>query len=421
MKKRFVSMLLVLALALSLGLTAGAATGPEQVSVGWRESISANSWEALRLTNVERAQEGLQPLSTFEALHAAAQLRAREIGQSFSHTRPNGQSCMTALNDVGLDPYAFTRSGENIAIGYGTPAAVVDGWMHSTGHRMNILTGPFTHLGMGNNGSGWTQMFLGTCMPQVSKITLGAGSYPVGTRIEDMDGVVILTCAHGNSYLPLSPEMCRGYTANAVGEQTVTVQYGSQTFSLDVTIQGTAQEAAAWELYRLGLFQGRGILENGQPDFALDQQCTREEALTMLLRLLGREGEISASDAAAHPFRDVSQWASPYVGFAYRSGIAYGTGADTFSGSNAATVAQELTFVLRALGYQSDRDFQWDAPWNLSDQVGLTSGQYGTAHLNAAISRGEVALLCQAALDCRLAGKTTTLRQDLTDRGVIQQ
>ena len=91
--KRFLSMLLALTLALSLGVTAGAVTGPEQVSTGWREAISANSWEALRLTNVERAKEGLQPLSTFEGLHAAAQIRAREIGQVFDHTRPNGQSC----------------------------------------------------------------------------------------------------------------------------------------------------------------------------------------------------------------------------------------------------------------------------------------------------------------------------------------
>ncbi len=417
--KRFLSMLLALTLALSLGVTAGAVTGPEQVSTGWREAISANSWEALRLTNVERAKEGLQPLSTFEGLHAAAQIRAREIGQVFDHTRPNGQSCMTALNDVGLDPYDFTRSGENIAIGYGTPAAVVDGWMNSPGHRSNILTGPYTHLGMGNNGRGWTQMFLGTCSPQVSRVSLGAASYPVGTQLQDMDGVIVLRCEHGDSYLPLSPEMCSGYNAHVVGKQTVQVQCGSQTTSLTVTIQGTPQEAAAWELYRLGLFLGKGTLPNGQPDFALDQQCSREEALTMLLRLLGREGEIGASDAAAHPFQDVSQWASPYVGFAYRNGIAYGTGNTSFSGRNPTTVSQELTFLLRALGYQSGQDFDWAAPWTLSDQVGLTHGQYHAGHQNAAISRGDVVLLCQAALDCKLAGKTITLRQDLEARGVI--
>lgn len=417
--KRFLSMLLALTLVLSLGVTAGAATGPEQISAGWREAMSANSWEALRLTNVERAKEGLNPLSTFDALHAAAQIRAREIGQVFDHTRPNGQSCMTALNDVGLDPYDFTRSGENIASGYGSPASVVNGWMNSPGHRMNILTGPFTHLGMGSEGRRWTQMFLGTCSPQVSRVSLGAAAYPVGTQIQDMDGVITLKCEHGTSYLPLSPEMCSGYDPHAVGKQTVNVQYRGQTVSLDVTLQGTAQEAAAWELYRLGLFLGKGTLANGQPDFALEQQCSREEALTMLLRLLGREREIGAGDAAAHPFRDVSGWASPYVGFAYRNGIAYGTGAATFSGSNPTTVSQELTFLLRALGYQSGQDFDWAAPWSLSDQVGLTEGQYHAGHQNASISRGDVVLLCKAALDCKLAGKTITLRQDLTNRGVI--
>lgn len=112
--KRFISVLLTAALALSLGVTAGAAA-PDRFDGSWQAQLSEASWEAIRCTNAERAKEGLRPLSTFEQLHAAAQIRVDELKTTFDHTRPNGQSCMTALYDVGLDPYDFDRSGENIA------------------------------------------------------------------------------------------------------------------------------------------------------------------------------------------------------------------------------------------------------------------------------------------------------------------
>ena len=104
--KRFLSTILTVALAMSLGATAFAAA-PDRFDGSWRAQLSEESWEAIRCTNAERAKEGLRPMSTFDQLHAAAQLRAVELKTAFDHTRPNGQSCMTALNDVGLDPYDF--------------------------------------------------------------------------------------------------------------------------------------------------------------------------------------------------------------------------------------------------------------------------------------------------------------------------
>lgn len=115
--------------------------------------------EVVRLVNIERAKEGLRPLRPDPVLMAAAQLRASEVRVKFDHTRPNGQPCMTAMYDVGSDPYDLIRSGENIALGYSTPEAVVNGWMNSPGHRMNILTGAFTIIGVGRDNTGWVQMF----------------------------------------------------------------------------------------------------------------------------------------------------------------------------------------------------------------------------------------------------------------------
>lgn len=87
--------------------------------------------EVLRLTNIERAKEGAQPLKYNKTLQDAAMLRAKEISVKFSHTRPNGTDSSTAGIDVG----ASVISGENIAMGYGSPEDVVDGWMNSSGHR----------------------------------------------------------------------------------------------------------------------------------------------------------------------------------------------------------------------------------------------------------------------------------------------
>lgn len=122
--------------------------------------------EVIRLVNVERANEGLAPLSTFDSLTEAAEIRAPELPELFSHTRPDGSTCFTALNETGASKGAYTM-GENIAAGQSTPAAVVESWMNSPGHRANILNGDFTHIGVGyiRVDSGyrhyWVQMFVG--------------------------------------------------------------------------------------------------------------------------------------------------------------------------------------------------------------------------------------------------------------------
>jgi len=127
--------------------------------------------EVVRLVNVERAKVGLPALGTFDALDAAAAIRAPELVTLFDHTRPDGTSCFTALDATGANQY-YT-AGENIAAGRDTPAGVVDQWMHSPGHKANILNKDFTHIGVGyaksDSGYGhyWVQMFVGTNTPLV--------------------------------------------------------------------------------------------------------------------------------------------------------------------------------------------------------------------------------------------------------------
>ena len=104
------------------------------------------AYEIYKLTNQERVQAGLQPLEWRSELAGAAQIRAAEIVQKFSHTRPNGQSFSSILIGI-VTPKC--HKGENINKGYPSPAEAVQGWMNSPGHRANILDEDYTDIGVG--------------------------------------------------------------------------------------------------------------------------------------------------------------------------------------------------------------------------------------------------------------------------------
>ncbi len=118
--------------------------------------------QVVALVNQERAAEGLNPLYAVPLLHEVSAVRAEECVTSFSHTRPNGTSCGTILDEYNI---SWFHRGENIAYGYRTPESVMNDWMNSDGHRANILGESFTHMGVGVFLSGstyyWTQTFVG--------------------------------------------------------------------------------------------------------------------------------------------------------------------------------------------------------------------------------------------------------------------
>lgn len=112
--------------------------------------------EVLYYCNIEREKAGVSPLALDDTLCSAANVRAGEITSSFSHTRPDGRSCFTAMDEAG---YFYSYAGENIAWGYPTAKDVVEGWMNSPGHRANILSSNFNRIGIGKSGTYWVQMF----------------------------------------------------------------------------------------------------------------------------------------------------------------------------------------------------------------------------------------------------------------------
>ena len=127
---------------------AGPSAGPSAVASAGGTANTAVS--LIDLTNVERSRAGLAILKENTPLNQAAQIQAEQtakagvLGHSLpSATYPNPQDRLSA---VGYDWQAW---GENLAAGQQSPAAAVDGWMQSSGHRANILSASFTEIGTG--------------------------------------------------------------------------------------------------------------------------------------------------------------------------------------------------------------------------------------------------------------------------------
>ena len=112
---------------------------PDQPGTDGSQDAFAN--EVVRLVNEERAKAGLPALTVDRGAASAAQVRAKEIERSFSHTRPDGSSFNSALTEAGVN---FRGAGENIAYGQNSPEKVMEGWMNSSGHRANILNSSYT-------------------------------------------------------------------------------------------------------------------------------------------------------------------------------------------------------------------------------------------------------------------------------------
>lgn len=117
--------------------------------------------EVYNLVNQYRSENGLSELSYRRDLESVADLRAKEIVTNFSHTRPNGTSCFTAVTEAGI---TYTAVGENIAYGQKSASEVMTGWMNSSGHRANILSSKYTGIAVGlyqkNGVKYWVQLFI---------------------------------------------------------------------------------------------------------------------------------------------------------------------------------------------------------------------------------------------------------------------
>ena len=124
--------------------------------------ILSQEYAVVELVNQQRAAYGLQPLTISAELCQKARMKSQDMAQNryFDHNSPTYGSPFDMMRSLGI---SYRTAGENIAMGYSTPQAVMQGWMNSEGHRANILNASFTTIGVGYvaNGNYWTQWFIG--------------------------------------------------------------------------------------------------------------------------------------------------------------------------------------------------------------------------------------------------------------------
>ena len=124
-------------------------------------TVTGYEQEVIRLVNEIRAENGLKALTYDWELSRVARYKSQDMKDNhyFSHTSPVYGTPFEMIKNFGI---SYRSAGENIAKGYATPQAVVDGWMNSSGHRANILNAGYTRIGVGYVADGhyWTQMFI---------------------------------------------------------------------------------------------------------------------------------------------------------------------------------------------------------------------------------------------------------------------
>lgn len=141
--------------------TQAATQAPKPQAATPPKAITGFESEMLELCNQQRRANGKPDLTLNKTLCANAAVRAEEISRDdwFSHQRPDGTMCFTAVT---VD---YMTCGENIAYGTRTASATVASWMDSPGHRANILSDEFTQAGFGcyelDGVRYWTQFFIG--------------------------------------------------------------------------------------------------------------------------------------------------------------------------------------------------------------------------------------------------------------------
>ena len=122
-------------------------SGNQQSEMTQEDQIAQWEQEVFDLVNEIRVANGLEEFVYNETLAQTARAHSEDMVERgfFAHKNPDGQSSSDRMTAAGIN---WTQTAENIAAGYKSPEAVVEGWMNSPGHKANIL-GPCKEMGVG--------------------------------------------------------------------------------------------------------------------------------------------------------------------------------------------------------------------------------------------------------------------------------
>lgn len=296
-------------------------------------SVNSDEWNILRITNTARVAAGIPVTTMIETLQQTADIRETELLELYSHTRPNGKLCFTALPA----DYKYSGAAENIAESVGRRTIqfssddAANSWINSPGHYANMTNGALSYAGMGfltlpDHVVG-VQMFTGGST--IDTVETSAGTFSFYDADDLQKEYLICTAVDGTvSYLPLDIEQMEkidgGYKLTMYRKDPViftitggnTVPNTSSSSFSDISDDAYYASAVKWAV------QNNVTTGTSASTFSPDETCTRAQILTFMWRALG-----SPEPPIANPFADVKEtdYYFKSARWAYEKGMISGT------------------------------------------------------------------------------------------------
>ena len=221
----------------------------------------------LKQINKERKKKGAAPLKFYNKVNKTAQAKAKDLYKTgdFSHDSVNLGDFTDQYDAAGLSYYA---GGENIAFHDPTVKDVMNAWMKSAGHKANILSKTYTHVGIGYYKGYWVQQFIATNETTSEEENSQDGSVSGNTSEEEK------TMPCPNCQKPVNVEAFHYYSKDSDGNEYGIYQCGSCYELIEKC-----------PLCKDGYFQAVGITETGTKASKCDG-CGHNQKSTCIVNCL---------------------------------------------------------------------------------------------------------------------------------------
>lgn len=174
-----------------------------------------------------------------------------------------------------------------------------------------------------------------------------------------------------------------------------------------------SEDDAAMRLYYLDLITGTGTTATGSVTFDLHRDLTRLEGAVMAVRLMGMESAANTG-AYSHPYTDVPDWASGYIGVLYQNGLTETTPDNRFRTGDPCTPDTFMSYMLYALGYRMNTDFRLDTASLLASAMGLCD-----AGADDPFTRGDAVVAMYNTLRAGQKNSDKMLSESLVESGFL--
>ena len=175
-----------------------------------------------------------------------------------------------------------------------------------------------------------------------------------------------------------------------------------------------SEDDAAMRLYYLDLITGTGTTATGSVTFDLHRDLSRLEGAVMAVRLMGLEAA-AQNGSYTHPYADVPDWASGYIGVLYQSGLTEATADNRFRPGDPCSTDTFMAYMLHALGYRMNAgDYRLTTAASIARNIGIcVTGE------DEPLTRGGAVVAMYNTLRTTMKKSTKMLSETLVDSGFL--